>query len=68
MRTEPIIPGSVCMRCVSVCVYVKMAEEIKRRLPESGRLMSSNKSIGYLLKRNRITARHSIKTRRAGER
>lgn len=43
-------------------------EEIKRRLPEDGRLMSSGKSIGYLLERNRITVRHSIKTRRAGER
>lgn len=41
-------------------------EEIKRRLPEDALLMSSGKSIGYSLERNRITTRHSIKTRRPG--
>lgn len=37
-----------------------------RKMPSL--LMSLAKSIGYSLKRNRITTRHSIKTRRSGER
>lgn len=45
---------------------ITLVGEIKRRLPEGGRLMSSSKLIGYSLRRNRITARHSIKTRRMG--
>jgi len=42
--------------------FGESAGEIKRRLPEGGRLSRLVRS----LERNRITARHSIKTRRTG--
>lgn len=58
-RPELVLPSSPPLEAGTI-------EEIKRRLPEDALLMSSGKSIGYSLKRNRITNRHSIKTRRPG--